>query len=73
MVLSKLGSSARPGQGCSHATRFLVRAAGRPEQEGAWLGGGAGRQRHTSKSCAVVATSLGSLNDFKYSINTFTV
>ena len=31
-------------QGCSHASRLLVRAAGRLKQEGKWRGNGAGRR-----------------------------
>lgn len=38
-----LGSSARPWQRRLHASRLLVQAVGRPEQEDTWCGGNAGR------------------------------
>jgi hypothetical protein len=41
--ITSLASSARSGQGCSHASQLLVQVAGRPKQEGTWCGSSAGR------------------------------
>ena len=42
--LAVFGRQLDRGRGAPHASRFLVRAAGRPKQEHTWRGGDAGRR-----------------------------